>query len=270
MNINKIYKAKEFINRNYNQEISADKLCDISCYSFRNLQRIFVSLFNETTNSYKKRLKLENAYKKLIYTKESISDIALEVGYSDLQALRKAFKKEFKISPSRARKERSCLILKNLEVVNIEKIEPEFVFLNEIEVFYKSINTPYNNMQINECWENLLSDFEELNNAEYYGLIADDILITDEIYCKYDACISKKNLQINFPRKIIEKGNYAKFIHKGSYNKIENTYNQIFGYWVLNTEKQLLEKPIIEKYLKHYENTLDENDFETEILIPIS
>ena len=99
---NSLYPLLEFIEQHCHETIEPAVLEQLSFYSYRNLQRIFKSLFGETIGAYQKRIRLEKAAKRLHYSDKSISDIAFEVGYSDLQAFRKAFKKQFGEGASRA------------------------------------------------------------------------------------------------------------------------------------------------------------------------
>ena len=92
-NISKLTDLIEFIDANYHKKIAIDQMETIACHSYRNLQRVFQAIFNETIGEYQKRLRLEKAYKLLVYTLTDISDIALKVGYADLQSLERHSRK---------------------------------------------------------------------------------------------------------------------------------------------------------------------------------
>ena len=61
-----------FIEKNYNSPISIKDLERISFYSYRNIQRIFKYSCGETIGAYQKRLRVENAYKLILYTKKTL------------------------------------------------------------------------------------------------------------------------------------------------------------------------------------------------------
>ncbi len=270
MTIEQIYNTQKFIQQNYNSQILIDDLEKVSCYSYRNLQRVFKSVYGETIGAYQTRLKIENAYKKIIYTQTPISEIALDVGFADVQALRKAFKKRFKYPPSDARNKKLELFKENdLLISKQELMHPQIVKLEEILVFYQSVRTNYINMEIDELWDKMDSYQYSSESTEYFGLIIDDPIITESIHCRYDACITRKPIDEELPEKRISGGEYAKFIHKGSYHKIDETYQKIYGGWVLNTDIELSTLPIVEHYIKHNNNVRDESEFETAILVPI-
>ncbi|WP_395047053.1 GyrI-like domain-containing protein [Flavobacterium sp.] len=268
--LKRIYDTQNYIEKNYDKLIAVSELEAISCYSYRNLQRIFFSLFNETIGSYQTRLKVENGYKILLYSKKQISDIAIEVGFSDLQSFSKTFKKHFGISPSVARNKKEILFRDNNFIQSIDyDLEPEIIFIPKKLVNYSSCRTNYINPEIESLWDNFLKNNFDTTNSQYFGVISDDVIITNKSKCNYDACVFAENLNPKLPVKEIFGSKYAKFIHNGSYNSIEKIYAQIYGGWILDNELEFSHLPIIENYIKHDSNASSESDFITEILIPL-
>ncbi|BFM44158.1 hypothetical protein CFS9_27990 [Flavobacterium sp. CFS9] len=269
-NLKPIYNTRNYIEMNYNQIISINSLEDISCYSYRNLQRIFYSLFNETIGAYQTRLKVENGYKKLIYSNKQISEIALEVGFADVQSFSKTFKKHFDCAPSLARNQKELLlndtgILQSFTSV----LTPEILVIPETTVYYLSSKTHYINPEIEDLWDTLLKNEFPETDAHFFGVITDDILITEKINCTYEACIATTAVLKNLPKKKIFGGKYARFFHHGSYNTLEETYSQIFGGWFLTHDYELSHLPVIEQYLKTSDNCDNESDYLTAIFIPL-
>ena len=89
--------------KNYDQPVSVKELEDISHYSYRNIQRIFKYSCGETIGAFQQRLKVENAYKRILYTQENLTSIAIEVGFANIASFSKAFKQHFGISPKAAK-----------------------------------------------------------------------------------------------------------------------------------------------------------------------
>lgn len=267
-----IINTINLIETRYNQVLSVKDLESISYYSYRNIQRIFKYSCGETIGAYQKRLRVEKAYKLLLYTKESLSQIAVEVGFDNISSFSKAFKQEFGVSPREARSNKVVLFKENAIVPLISSVElkPEIVYLPPLKVFYQSIQTDYANEIIETLWSKMMSwDFPK-NGTEYYGIIADEPLITDKIKCRYDACASLPASDKTLPHKTILGGKYAKFLHKGSYDRIEETYTAIYAHWILSSKLEFSPSPIVEHYIKHDSNTADEKDFVTAILIPLN
>ena len=237
MTLEQIYNTQAYIEQHYHETIAVSRLESISHYSYRNLQRVFKSVYGETIGAYQSRLKVENAYKKLLFTQATISDIALEVGYADLQALRKAFVKRFGFPPSQARAEKQALFTVEPMVAHLTtSLTPSFEHLPAVKVYYQSVKTDYDKLQIDQLWDRLMNQPIPGKGCEYYGLINDEPLITEGTVCRYDACISGIDQLDEIPQKSILGGRYAKFVHEGSYDLIDATYDRIFGGWLFTNQ----------------------------------
>ncbi|NRF37713.1 GyrI-like domain-containing protein [Pedobacter foliorum] len=272
MGLEKIQHIIKYIEEHYHQNVSIQKLEHISNYSYRNVQRVFKAIFNESLGAFQKRLRLEHAYKKLIYTSDTITDIAYAVGFDSLQSLSKAFKKQFKVSPIQARTEK-LMVFENFINSSREEdkhINYELVFLKEMKVFYIGIQTKnYNNDEIESLWDKIDTLTGKDNATAYFGIIVDQPLITDKLKCRYEACIDSAPTGNEFLSTSIFGGRYAKYIHKGSYSLIEDTYRQIYKDWLANPVLEFDSSPIIEHYGKNDSNTRNMDDYITEILIPV-
>ncbi len=270
MTLTQIYNTQAYIEAHYNESIAVQTLEQISFYSYRNLQRVFKSVYGETMGAYQTRLKVENAYKRIIFSSDSISDIALEVGFSDLQALRKAFTKRYGYSPSHARREKPTLLRSDLPAYSLAApLSPTIITLPPLDIYYQSIKTDYNNFEIDQLWDRLMTyDFPHVGN-QYYGVINDEPLITDSIHCRYDAGVTQSDQKGELPRKTIAGGKYAQFVHEGDYDQIDQIYDAIFSDWLLQTPLEVSEKPILEEYLKFGEHTPHKEEYITHIYIPL-
>lgn len=272
MSLAKIQHIIKYIEEHYNQDISVQELEQLSNYSYRNIQRVFKNIFHESLGAFQKRLKLENAYKKLIYTSDSITNISYSVGFDSLQSFSKSFKKQFNVSPANARKKRAT-VFENFINSYIDKnksIDHEIVFLKTVKVYYIGTKTKnYNNTEIELLWDKVDTAFEENITAAYYGIIVDQPLITDKLKCRYEACVDKDPANKEFCSTYILGGKYAKYIHEGSYSLIEDTYRRIYIDWLFKSKLEFDNSPVIEHYVKNEFNAANTNDYITEILVPI-
>ena len=275
MSLNSLYATKLFVETNYNRPISVKDLEKVSYYSYRNIQRIFKYSYGETIGAYQQRLKVENAYKLILYTKESMSEIAFEVGFDSIASFSKAFKACFGVSPREARNNKSVLFQQNAitPILSEEVLKPEIIYIPAIKVYYQTAPTSYVNEEIEALWEHFLEHFLENDypekSTEFYGVIADDPIITTEIKCRYDACASLQAHNKKLPVKTILGGRYAKFTHKGGYDTIDETYQKLYAGWILTTDLQFGHTPIIEHYIKYATNAAAPENYSTEILIPL-
>ncbi|HFK5553429.1 GyrI-like domain-containing protein [Elizabethkingia anophelis] len=244
--LNRIQKTIAYIEENFAREITSGEIEDIACYSYRNFQRVFMKLFGETLSGFQKRLRLENAYKKLLYTTEKISSIALEVGYYNLQSFSKAFHKEYGISPAEARKNKAEIFSSFFKKGDLS-LDYEIVYKKSTEVYVKGIKSRnYNTEEINILWEEIEkeTDFESA-----YGIVTDQPLITSEEYCRYDAAIEEPPLSEEYQKKTIFGRKYVCFVHKGSFDNLLDTYGMFYRFWLADNPFPLDNSPVIEEYL---------------------
>ena len=265
-----VYNTLSFIENNYDQPISIKDLEKVSNYSYRNIQRIFKYTCGETIGAYQKRLRVENAYKLMLYTKENITSIAFKVGFANLASFSKAFKQYFRCSPKEARLNKT-LLFKEANITPVESgvlLQPEIIYLPPVKVYYQSAFIPYENNRIEHLWEQFMRNAFPAGTT-YFGVIADEPLIKEELDCRYDACSSVQAKQQELPAKTILGGRYARFLHAGTYETIEETYKNIYSGWMLGSELEFAHTPVIERYIKHADNTVREEDQLTDILLPL-
>ncbi len=273
----KLQPVVSYIRTEYANKISVAELEALAPYSYRNLQRVFKALFGETIGAFVSRLKVENGAKKLLYSSEGIKEIALTVGYADVASFSKAFKKYYGISPARYRSKKEAIFLSNHKK---QKAMPFFEDTIVVEpaktVFYTSFRSDYYHVDLDEKWKDFIAEAEELqlpvNSLETLGIIWDEPLISEYISYQYDACIDITDLPVSkekFRIKELPAQRYAVFMHSGSYQRIDDTYDKIFSRWMLTSDWEVSEQPFVEKYLKHEGNTSNIHEYQTAIYIPL-
>jgi len=101
-----VNKALRFIDLHLeSQVLSLEMVSKEACFSPFHFHRIFKIIVGETLNVYINRKRLERAAAGLIHKKEcTITDLALQSGFSSHSAFTRAFKKLYNVSPSEFRK----------------------------------------------------------------------------------------------------------------------------------------------------------------------
>ncbi|MDO6765250.1 GyrI-like domain-containing protein [Agarivorans sp. 1_MG-2023] len=92
-----------YLEKNYDQNLNLDEVAKLAHLSPYYFHRIFKAVTDETPADFLRRLKLEKAASQLFYHKEPVTKVALDFGFSSSQALAKAFRSYFAISPSAVR-----------------------------------------------------------------------------------------------------------------------------------------------------------------------
>jgi AraC family transcriptional regulator len=96
--------AIEYMHTDFRQTISLEHIAKIAGVHPVHLARTFRRIHGCTVGEYTRRLRLEDACKKLIATEKSITELALECGFTDHSHFCHAFRRQFGAAPSRFRR----------------------------------------------------------------------------------------------------------------------------------------------------------------------
>jgi len=94
-----VLKAQQFIEGNYQQKISIEKLSMDLAVGRRNFDRRFIKATSLSPLDYLQRVRIEAAKKMFETTRKTVNEIMYEVGYSDTKAFREVFSKVTGLSP---------------------------------------------------------------------------------------------------------------------------------------------------------------------------
>lgn len=94
-----IKQAQEFIEKNYQDKISIERLTSMFALSRRNFERRFKKATANTVAEYIQRVKIEAAKMSLESTRDNVNDAMYKVGYTDPKAFRMSFRKITGLSP---------------------------------------------------------------------------------------------------------------------------------------------------------------------------
>jgi AraC family transcriptional regulator len=276
----RINKVIHFINHHLDENLDVSKLAEIGNYSPFHFHRIMKAYLGEPLCAYISRIRLETAVSLLIYSGDEINVIAFKVGYENPSSFNKAFKKRFGVSPAEYRKNNGIIIhYKNQHVKfnameNLKNLEPKIKEEKPKKVIYASAIGNYNK-SAEKAWEVVCNFAKEKRlygfKTEFIGISHDDPKITEPDKLRYDACITvSKEIKPDGTIGVteIQGGKFAVFTHKGPYEKLENSYDYIFGKWLPESGNELRNTPGYEKYLNAPESTSPEK-LRTEIYVPV-
>jgi transcriptional regulator GlxA family with amidase domain len=94
-----VKKVQEFIECNYHDKLTVDKLSDMTAVSRRSLERRFKSATGNTVSQYIQRVRIEAAKKSLETSRKNVNEVMYEAGYSDTKAFRTIFSRIAGMSP---------------------------------------------------------------------------------------------------------------------------------------------------------------------------
>ena len=122
--ISRINKAIDYIEANYGRPLTLDELAGEASFSRFHFHRIFQGVAGETPFQFIQRIRLEKAATLIIYNpRDSISNIALKCGFSDISVFSRNFKNQFGMSASQYRREKREN--SNISQLNGKKDQPD-------------------------------------------------------------------------------------------------------------------------------------------------
>jgi AraC family transcriptional regulator len=258
MNYHKqLQKVISFIGKHLDEELSLDRLSDISCVSKFHFHRLFTAFTGLSVGQYIKWLRLKRAaHQLIIYQDRSIIEIALNAGFESHEAFTRAFKQVCGMSPSQYRRQQSWACweqppyyVRNLgesvmkvEIRNIDKIRLAVVeHRDDPAKLADSVNKLI-------TWSKAQPLNLKPKAGEAFGFGYDDPKITPPAEFRYDLGI-KIPAQIkpngDVVEKIIPAGRYAVAMHKGSHDRLGDTIYPLYQNWLPESGEQLGDFPCI-------------------------
>ena len=292
----KILAAVEYIESNLTQSLNLALISEHCHFSPFHFHRIFNGVMNETLNSYIGRKRLEKAVNLLVFKREvSITDIALDCGFSSSANFSKAVKQYFGYSPTdiRSPKEEELPNLGKLFSKYGKKFDPNDLYpaviplkqsdIEQVDVQVKTLpNKRMGKLESKNGYEteSLFSTWDTLSEwVQGKGIVKekqfklawcyDNPAVTPANKCKYVASIEIDNsVSVTKPFGVIDfpEGKYAVIYVKGSPDDITQAQMYLFNCWLPSSGYEPDNLPMLERYL----NDVRKDGFlETEIMIKL-
>lgn len=297
--ITKINKVQDYIEANLRGNLSLDILADISGFSKFHFSRIFRGVMKETLLSYINRIRLERATSLLLRNPPmSITEIAMQFGFSDSAVFARSFKKYYGMSASEARQKyrKNCkveskdgkanIILPRynkeeanvLRKDNLIKGNVEVKIIEEIKAIYLRHTGSYE--ELAASFQGLLSKL--VNWAMARNLIKYDGIKLFSIYHDNPEFTHAKNLKTSIclvvSRDVKVDGDIGQLqIPSGKYaighfttEQCEHSaaWDYFYGEWLLKSGFQPADGYIFEMFLND-PNTHPENKHIFDIYLPV-
>src|ERR1700721_2844718 len=100
----RIDRVIDYLRANLHRPVKLAELADVACFSEFHFHRIFTAVSGETLNNFTNRLRLEKAARLLRYSEQSLTDIALDCGFSSSATFSRTFRSGYDTSPSQFRR----------------------------------------------------------------------------------------------------------------------------------------------------------------------
>jgi AraC family transcriptional regulator len=287
--MNKEYKVRigrviQYIEGNLTNKISLTEVAKVSYFSAYHFHRIFSAIMGETVNDYIVRRRLERAVNLLIFQTElSVTQVALDSGFSSSANFSKAVKLHFGFSPSEIRNPEK---IKNSKIGKIsskygKEFDPSDLYPTRItngvmnQTRLEGINVKvevreldsqrvctlasqrgYEPEGIYEAWDKLIdwatSNGIKQDEQKRFAFAFDNPTVTPVDKCRYDASIViDSNIKVNppFASSEIPKGKYAVLYFKGAPEETIKAQLSIYSDWLPDSGFEPDNFPMLEHYL---------------------
>ena len=294
--ISRINRVLAYVERHLADDLSLAVLARESCFSPFHFHRIFQAIVGETPVDFVKRVRLERAALMLIHNpRRTITEIAIECGFSSSATFSRAFSEAFETSPSswrqkskngklgsRKRKASALSIeypgsTRKRAARNNQSEMPMNVTIKEMpakHIAYVANLEGYIQEKIDQAWSRLCGwagPLGLLESAEIIGMSFDNPDITPKSKCRYYACMTVPD-NTSTPKDIglmdIPAGRYAVLPFDGTTDDISDAYRAFYAKWLPQSGFEPDDRPCYEVYHSS-PNEDPEGHFVMDICMPI-
>jgi len=143
--LSRLNRTIDYIRSHSHEDLNLARLAEVACFSKYHFHRIFRAILGETVNEFVQRIRLEKAMGQLILHKfKSITEIALDSGFSSSQNFARSFKAHYGITPSRVRAEYSwdswLKKMKKIKGQYIKELQPDEMALANYNFFHRKLS----------------------------------------------------------------------------------------------------------------------------------
>lgn len=270
--VKRMLKVLIYIEENIDEDLTMQELAKQAYYSPFHFHRVFQAIVGETVHKYVKRLRIQRAAGKLLYTNQPVTEIALDSSYDTPSAFTKAFKQFMGTAPKRYRAlykavNTMTMKLKELPMIHPDKIEKH---LPDLNLFFIRRHGNYTQSPW-EAWQAMISFINDNQldrlRMRYFGISHDDPHVTGEDKMGYDAAILTPH---GNKRQLLKGGKYAIFTHHGAYYGLEETFNKIFLKWLPDSQETFDEsRPVFCEYFNIEYIKTEPEKLITKLYIPL-
>ncbi len=285
----RINRVIEYVNSHLHESTSLETLADVACFSSFHFHKIFLAVTGETVNSFTTRLRLEKAARLLRFSKSSVTEIALNCGFSSPSTLSRSFKDHFGISPSGYRsggikndKIRKELFSMNDYILPMSDEELANTFPVTIKTFperrvaYIRVTDAYSEGVVLNAFERMIRWAKENNLYEsgtIFGMSLDDPMVTPKELYRYEVCLTvPESFELKSDSDIslmtMPEYRYATTRVSGEIKMVGTAISYLFNNWLINSNYEPEHQHALEIFLDK-ERVCDWSSFDEEICIPI-
>jgi AraC family transcriptional regulator len=284
----RIDRVIDYLRGNLDRPVKLAELANVACFSEFHFHRIFRAVSGETLNNFTNRLRLEKAARLLRYSKKSLTDVALDCGFSSSAAFSRAFRSGYDTSPSQFRRSgeiKKSKICKELFPedeyglpMSAEEKRAAFpvslIDIPERQVAYIRVTNAFELDRVLAALETLIEWAKSQNifsRGILFGMTVDDPHVTPKHLYRYEVCLASA-----FPFQCIEGMSklkmpamrYAVIKVSGDIHKVATAWDYLYRDWLVCSAYEAQHAPALEVFLDK-ESATHWSHFELELCLPV-
>src|SRR6202161_2797645 len=284
----RINRVIDYLRGNLDRQVKLKELARVACLSEFHFHRIFGAVSGETLNNFTNRLRLEKAARLLRYSSQSVTDIALDCGFSSSAAFSRAFRSGYDTSPSQFRKSgeiKKSKICKELFPeqeyglpMTAEEKRAAFpvrlIDIPERQVAYIRVTNAFELDRVLAALKTVIEWAKSQNmfsRGILFGMTVDDPHVTPKHLYRYEICLAS-----SFPFECMEGMSklkmpamrYAVVKVSGDIHKVATAWDYLYRDWLIHSVHESEHAPALEAFL-YKENAMDWAHFELELCLPV-
>lgn len=271
----RILEAVRIFEQRMDADVSPESVAAEVGLSVFHFQRQFLRQTGDTPGAFQRRIRMDGAAMRLVWTRETTGQVAQAFGYASQSSFNKAFIGRFGVTPGRFRREPHRWPAKPIDAIAGSPITLRQQ--ESIHCLARRYMGPYSGVP--EHWtdflERLPEDFAQSDAPVFLGLTYDDPRFTENDRIRYDCCLVLDRPDAigtcaseGFSMVATRPGLYAGMIHRGSYDNIGASYSLLLNHWVTNSRYTVCEDPAVERYTIP-QGRVGPDKLEFEVLIPL-
>jgi AraC family transcriptional regulator len=284
----RIDRVIDYLRGNLHRPVKLAELADVACFSEFHFHRIFTAVSGETLNHFTNRLRLEKAARLLRYSEQSLTDIALDCGFSSSSTFSRAFRSGYDTSPSQFRKSgeikkskiRKELFPEDEYGVPMSAEEKRAAFpvrlidVPERQVAYIRVAYAFEMERVLAALKTVIEWARSRNlfsQGTLFGMSVDDPHVTPKHLYRYEVCLAS-----SLPFECIEGMSklkmpamrYAAIKVSGDIHTVATAWDYLYRDWLINSAYEPEHAPALEVFLDK-ECAADWSHFELELCLPV-
>lgn len=284
----RIDRVIDYLRGNLDRPVKLGELAKVACFSEFHFHRIFRAVSGETLNHFTNRLRLEKAARLLRYSEQSLTEIALDCGFSSSSTFSRAFRSGYDTSPSQFRtngvikKSKICKELFPEDEYGLPMSAEEkraafpvrLIDIPERQAAYIRVTNAFELDKVLAALKTIIAWAKSqgvFSQGALFGMTVDDPHVTPKHLYRYEVCLAS-----SFPFQCIEGMSklkmpamrYAVIRVSGDIHKVATAWDYLYRDWLIRSVHEPEHAPALEVFLDK-ESAMDWSHFELELCLPV-